>query len=111
MEQLSGSELLALSSRVDGTPLQLLDVREDWEVALAALQLPGVRQCHIPMGQVPARLEELDASRPIVCLCHHGMRSAQVVAFLLRQGFDEVYNLASGIDAWSLSVDSRVPRY
>ncbi|HEX7441134.1 MAG TPA: rhodanese-like domain-containing protein, partial [Caldimonas sp.] len=46
-----------------------------------------------------------------VCICHHGARSAQVVAFLERQGFESVYNLAGGIDAWSLQVDPEVPRY
>jgi len=48
---------------------------------------------------------------PIVCICHHGVRSAQVVAFLDRLGFDSAYNLAGGIDAWSQLVDPGVPRY
>ena len=48
---------------------------------------------------------------PVFALCHHGMRSAQVVAFLLRQGHAAVYNLTGGIDAWSTQVDPRVPRY
>ena len=111
MDQLSARELLALSGGADAAPLQLLDVREDWEVAVACVQLPGVQHHHIPMGQVPARLAELNPVQPVVCLCHHGMRSAQVVAFLLRQGYDRVYNLTGGIDAWSLDVDPRVPRY
>ena len=51
------------------------------------------------------------ARSPIACICHHGARSAQVVAFLLQQGFDDVYNLAGGIDAWSTQVDPAVPRY
>ena len=57
------------------------------------------------------RLAELDPAQPILCICHHGMRSAQVVAFLERAGFDSVYNLAGGIDAWSARVDPAVPRY
>jgi rhodanese-related sulfurtransferase len=93
------------------TPPLLLDVREPWEVALAAIRLPGVNSLHIPMGQVPARLAEIDAAQPVVCICHHGMRSAQVVAFLMRQGRTEIYNLAGGIDAWSALVDPSVPRY
>jgi rhodanese-related sulfurtransferase len=63
------------------------------------------------MNDIPARLAELDPAQPVVCICHHGARSAQVVAFLERQGFDAVYNLAGGSDAWSLQVDSSVPRY
>ena len=89
----------------------LLDVREPWEVQLAAIRIPGAGTLNLPMGQIPQRLGELDPAQPILCICHHGMRSAQVVAFLERAGFDSVYNLAGGIDAWSAQVDPSVPRY
>lgn len=89
----------------------LLDVREPWETALAPLALPGVPTLAIPMREVPARLGEIDRSQSVVCICHHGARSAQVVAFLLRQGYPRVYNLAGGVDAWSALVDPAVPRY
>ncbi len=89
----------------------LLDVREPWEAALASIRIEGVLAQLIPMGQLPERYDELDRLQSIVCYCHHGMRSQQVVAFLQRQGFDSVYNLAGGIDAWSLQVDPGVPRY
>jgi len=89
----------------------LLDVREGWEVQLARIALPGVQSLHIPMQTVPQRLDELAEVQPIVCICHHGMRSAQVVAFLQRQGHAQVYNLAGGVDAWSAQVDPAVPRY
>jgi rhodanese-related sulfurtransferase len=89
----------------------LLDVREPWEVALAAIRVDGVEARHIPMSAIPQRLDELDRSQSIVCICHHGVRSLQVVAFLQRQGFESVYNLAGGIDAWSEQVDPGVPRY
>lgn len=100
----------AAEAAPDGPPL-LLDVREPWEVRLAAIQLPGASTLNLPMGQIPQRLGELDPAQPILCICHHGMRSAQVVAFLERAGFDSVYNLAGGIDAWSAQVDPSVPRY
>lgn len=90
---------------------QLLDVREPWEVELAALRRPAGRALDIPMHQLPQRLHEVRPEQPVVCICHHGMRSAQVVAFLVRQGYDDVYNLSGGIDAWSTQVDARVPRY
>ena len=89
----------------------LLDVREPWEVELAAISLPGVAAKHMPMGSIPQRLSELDPAQSIVCICHHGVRSLQVVAFLERHGFESVYNLAGGIDAWSVEVDPSVPRY
>ena len=47
----------------------------------------------------------------IVVYCHHGIRSARAVDFLRRQGFSKARNLAGGIDLWSLTVDSAVPRY
>jgi rhodanese-related sulfurtransferase len=91
--------------------LLLLDVREPWEFALAAIRLPGASTLNLPMGQVPQRLAELNPAQPILCICHHGMRSAQVVAFLERAGFGSVYNLAGGVDAWSVRVDPALPRY
>lgn len=112
MKQLPVREVRQWAAEVaaDGQPL-LLDVREPWEVQLAAIRLPGASTLNLPMGQIPQRMGELDPAQPILCICHHGMRSAQVVAFLERAGFESVYNLAGGIDAWSAQVDPSVPRY
>lgn len=110
--QLPPTEVAALLAEVapQGRPL-LLDVREGWEVAHVALRLPEADWLHLPMNEVPARLETLDPQRTIVCYCHHGVRSLQVVAFLSARGFDSVYNLAGGIDAWSQLMDPSLPRY
>ena len=120
MKQLAVQELAALCALPASadSPL-LLDVREAWEFELAALRVEGASTLHIPMNEVPSRLDEINAARthaaqavrPVVCICHHGMRSAQVVAFLERQGLVPVYNLAGGTEAWSTEVDARVPRY
>lgn len=89
----------------------ILDVREPWEVAIASIQpAPATLVC-IPMNEVPARLDALDATQPVWVLCHHGMRSAQVGGFLTRRGFSAVFNVAGGIEAWACSVDRQVPRY
>jgi rhodanese-related sulfurtransferase len=114
MRQVGASDLLALAAAPASQaskPLLLLDVREPWEFALAAIRIDGQETRLIPMNEIPARLAELDPLQPVACICHHGARSAQVVAFLERQGFTDVYNLAGGIDAWSLQVDPAVPRY
>lgn len=87
--------------------VQLLDVRETAELELASLPLA----LHIPMLQLPMRLQELDPQLPIVVMCHTGRRSGQVAAFLLANGFEQVYNLAGGIEAWSTDVDPALPRY
>ena len=89
----------------------LLDVREPWEVQLARIELPGMAMLHIPMNDIPERLDELDVSQPVVCICHHGVRSAQVVAFLQQSGLPRVYNLAGGLEAWSTQIDPTMPRY
>lgn len=109
MQQLPVTEVRQWAADA-GSPL-LLDVREPWEFQLAAIRIDGATTLNLPMGQIPQRLAELDPAQPILCICHHGMRSAQVVAFLERAGFDSVYNLAGGIDAWSTGVDPSVPRY
>ena len=111
MKQLSGRDLFGMSTAAGAPMPLLLDVREPWEFELAAIRIDGLETRLMPMNSVPERAAELDPAQPIVCICHHGARSAQVVAFLERQGFEAVYNLAGGIDAWSAQVDARVPRY
>ena len=111
MKQLSGHDLLVLHASAGATRPLLLDVRESWEFEIAAIRVEGLRTLHIPMNALPDRLDELDAAQPVVCICHHGVRSAQVVAFLERRGFDAVYNLAGGIAAWTAQVDAEVPAY
>lgn len=111
MKELAVQDLGAfLSAHAAQAPL-LLDVREPWEVELASLQRPGLHTLNLPMGDVPHRLGELDAGRPVVCMCHHGVRSARVASYLEQAGFPSVYNLSGGIDAWSQQVDPSVPRY
>ncbi|MDT8998999.1 rhodanese-like domain-containing protein [Paucibacter sp. APW11] len=109
MKQLAVQDLQGLARQNEA--LLLLDIREPWEAALASIHIDGLASKLIPMGQLVARLPELDPAQPVVCYCHHGMRSQQVVAFLERQGFELVYNLAGGIDAWSCEQDPSVPRY
>ena len=109
MQQLPVDSLAAFCR--DRPAALLLDVREPWECALAPLVVEGAATLCMPMAEVPARLGELDAAKPLVCVCHHGVRSLQVAAFLERAGFEAVHNLAGGIDAWSREVDSAVPRY
>jgi rhodanese-related sulfurtransferase len=93
-----------------GQPL-VLDVREPHELAVARVLENGVEVLAIPMGSIPARLAELDATRPIACLCHHGARSMQVAMFLQSRGFAQIANIAGGIDAWSLERDAGIARY
>jgi adenylyltransferase/sulfurtransferase len=97
-----------LRTRLDkGDKLVLVDVREEWEYALAKLD----GSILIPLGTLPQSLTRLDRDSEIIAICHHGMRSADATNFLLQQGFSNVKNLVGGIDAWSIQVDGTVPRY
>jgi rhodanese-related sulfurtransferase len=107
MPELSEIDPIELKQRVDkGEQPLILDVREPWEIAAASID----GTLNIPMGDIPARLAELDPDRETIVMCHHGVRSAQVAMYLARNGFERVLNLTGGIDAWS-DVDPSVPRY
>jgi rhodanese-related sulfurtransferase len=86
--------------------IEVLDVREKDE-----FQLANIGGTHLPLSELAQRFQELDSEKNWAVLCHHGMRSAQAVAFLRHQGFKNVQNISGGIEAWSLSVDGKVPRY
>jgi rhodanese-related sulfurtransferase len=94
--------------RAGGAAMTLLDVREDWETALAPVPADIV---HIPMGQIADRLAELDPAQETVVICRSGGRSMQVANFLSSKGFASVYNLSGGILAWSRDLDPRIPQY
>ena len=87
---------------------RLVDVREPWEFATTHIEgsLP------MPMGEVPTRAQkELEVDERLVVVCHHGVRSMNVTAWLRRQGFENAQSLRGGIDAWSVEVDPKVARY
>ncbi|HET6370784.1 MAG TPA: rhodanese-like domain-containing protein [Nitrospiria bacterium] len=97
-----------LKARLDhGDKLLLLDVREPWEYQLAHLEGSTL----IPLREIQSRKGEIDPEADIVVLCHHGTRSMMALNYLRQQGFKKLKNLAGGIDAWSLLVDPRTPRY
>ena len=93
-----------LAARADD--FTLLDVREPWEAEIASL--PG--SVLVPLGALEHAIESLDATRPVVVYCHHGIRSATARDLLASRGFTAI-NLAGGIDAWSRQVDPQLTRY
>ncbi|KQQ92690.1 hypothetical protein ASF62_12705 [Leifsonia sp. Leaf325] len=97
-----------LAVALDGAnPPALLDVREDWEAAIA--ELPG--STRIPFGELGARIGELDPDAPVVVYCHLGVRSAHALVFLEQSGFSQASHLAGGIEEWAASVDPGMKRY
>jgi rhodanese-related sulfurtransferase len=107
MQTLTAPELAAWLADTSRAKPVLLDVREPWEFQTCRIEgsLP------IPMNSIPERMQELDEDAPIVCICHHGARSASVAAFLERNGFTQVINLTGGVHAWALQVDGSMPTY
>ncbi len=93
----------------DGQPVYLLDVRQPWEHETTALPNSHL----IPLGELPGRGDEIQPpdGALVVVYCHHGIRSLSGAAILEQLGFANVVSLAGGIDAWSLHVDSNIPRY
>jgi rhodanese-related sulfurtransferase len=86
----------------------LLDVREPWEFETARIDSATL----IPMGDIPTRAhQELDPEDHIVVICHHGVRSMNVTAWLRQQGFEKAQSMRGGIDAWSRLIDGKVPTY
>ena len=63
------------------------------------------------MGQILARAGELQKGSEIVVICHHGIRSQQVANFLKQMGFNNLSNLAGGIDAWARDIEPTMARY
>jgi sulfur-carrier protein adenylyltransferase/sulfurtransferase len=85
----------------------LVDVREPFEYDIS--RIPGSKL--IPLGELPARLSELDSADDIVLQCKSGGRSAKALRILQEAGFRKLSNLEGGITAWSLDVDPSVPKY
>jgi rhodanese-related sulfurtransferase len=103
--EISPAEAAALLSESNA---RLIDVREPWEFATTRVEGSVL----MPMGDVPAQAhQELDPDERLVVICHHGMRSMNVTAWLRGQGFEQAQSLRGGIDAWSQEVDPKVARY
>lgn len=85
----------------------LLDVREPWEYRLA--HLPDARL--IPLAELPSRFREIPADRPVIVYCHHGIRSWHAACFLEQNDYENVFNLAGGIDAWARELEPAMRRY
>jgi rhodanese-related sulfurtransferase len=106
MEEITSTEL---KQRLDnGDDIQIIDVREDSEVAIASIP----NTIHIPLAQVLNRMDEIDPNRETVVHCKMGGRSARAIDALQRSGFTgKLINLKGGIIGWSNEVDPTVAKY
>lgn len=88
-------------------PITVVDVRDPWEVQICRLE----NSLHMPMEEIPFRIDELNPEDEFVVVCHQGVRSAAISDWMERQGYLRVSNLAGGLDAWARMVDPSMRRY
>lgn len=95
--------------RRDAAPerTSIIDVRESYELDICRLDDAE----HIPMRQIPERLETLARDKHLMILCHTGVRSMRVTEFLRARGLAAVSNIAGGIDAWAEEIEPGMRRY
>lgn len=91
---------------VDSKPL-LIDVREPWEFEICQL----ADSINIPMSTIPKQLEQIRHADECVIICHHGVRSMNVIQYLMQQDIDHLINLDGGVDAWAQTVDRDMALY
>ncbi len=110
LEKLEVSPSEAKSRLTSAAKALLIDVREPDEFALARIE--GSRL--VPMQSIPAELQRLEGladESDLMVVCHHGVRSLQVVNWLRHRGIENCFSVAGGIDRWSREIDPAVPRY
>ena len=103
--EITATELAARLAK--GDAVVVLDVREPWEFDIASLPNTTL----VPLQSLPSAINRLDPDAEYVVICHHGSRSDMAANWMRSQGYASVRNLVGGIEAWSLEVDSTVPRY
>ena len=106
MREFSALQLQAHLESCEAQPL-LLDVRQPWEFDVCKIE----NSILIPMSQIPAKIDSLDAEREIVVICHHGIRSRSVGRYLEHAGFSNIINLSGGVDQWAKKVDKQMATY
>jgi rhodanese-related sulfurtransferase len=110
LTQISVEDLAARLAAGDPT-IQLVDVREPQELAIASI--PGF--VNLPLSEFADWNQQiftmLNPEAETLVLCHHGVRSAQMCQWLVAQGFTNVKNISGGIAAYSQLVDPTIPQY
>ena len=97
-----------LNSRMQrGEDMQLIDIREPHERSYCS-----IGGLHIPIAELKNRFTEIDTQKPVVVYCHRGERSFFAITMLqTMHGLNNLLNLKSGINGWSVDVDTSVPIY
>lgn len=87
----------------EGKPFQLIDVREPMEY-----EIGHIGGLHIPLAMIPSSADQIAKDKPVIMQCRSGKRSEMACRLLEQQGFDNMYNLTGGIQAWAMQIDPTV---
>lgn len=99
---------LALSALLeDRVKITLIDVRQDWEIDICKIN----NSIHIPLSKLENSLNTIPTDRPLITICHHGVRSKQAMVILKRNGFNNVASLIGGVDTWTKEIDQSMAQY
>ena len=96
-----------LAAHLQTAEPMLVDVREPWEFDICHIE----GSVNIPMGQIVHAIDELDNAAEKIVICHHGVRSQQVIYYLEQQSIENLVNLDGGVDAWARQVDRDMAVY
>ncbi len=99
--------VVQLAAHLEHSAPLLIDVREPWEFDICHI----TQSINIPMSQIPMQLQQMHAADEILVICHHGVRSAQVIQYLQQQSIENLINLEGGIDAWARQIAPDMPVY
>jgi rhodanese-related sulfurtransferase len=99
------SAQVALAMQAQGA--LILDVREPWELEIATID----GALNIPMQTIPKAIDQLPREQNLLIICHHGIRSMHVASFLEQQGFEALFNISGGTEAWSRTVNTGLAHY
>jgi hydroxyacylglutathione hydrolase len=98
MKSLPQMDVFTLSDRLSRNGLQVLDVREDDEYDEGHIEVAK----NLSFKRIPTQLESLalNKEKPLAITCATGKRSSTAASLLLREGFNEIYNVTGGMAAW-----------
>ncbi|MFT6814765.1 MAG: rhodanese-related sulfurtransferase [Sphingobacteriales bacterium] len=85
----------------------IIDVREKMEYEIC-----NIGGALIPLNLIPTCTELIPKDRPVVFVCHHGVRSEMAVKHLQENfAYENLYNLEGGIDEWANVIDTKLATY
>ena len=108
MKQILEIDVVELKNKIDlNSNIKIIDIREPNELAICKIE----GSIHIPMMEIPNKINELNKEQELIIQCRSGERSARVCEFLMHQGFTNTKNLKGGILEWINIIDPSLTAY